>query len=77
MKKAIVYFLSLLGVLFMAWGVLPVLADYPYSDGPNSGPSNAWELIVMISYEDWGWLLCIGFCLVFAAYLGGRRVVEK
>ena len=64
MKKGIVtLILLILGALFTVLGVLPLIYSYPYSDGPNSGPSNDWELILMISYVAWDWYLIIGIIL--------------
>ena len=64
MKKGIVILMLLIiGALFTVLGMLPLIYSYPYSDGPNSGPSNNWELILMISYEGWGWYLSIGIIL--------------
>ncbi|UOE95782.1 hypothetical protein [Alkalihalobacillus sp. LMS39] len=44
-------------------GIIPFLFNYPISDGPNSGPANSWELILMISYGGMGWYLLIGLGL--------------
>lgn len=63
MKKAI-YFLSLIiGIVFIALGVLPVIFDHPYNDEPNSGPASFWELILIISYEQWILFLIVGLIL--------------
>lgn len=63
MKKAI-YFLSLIiGIVFIAFGVLPAIFAYPYSDEPNSGPASFWELILIISYEQWILFLIVGLIL--------------
>ena len=64
MKKGIVtLILLILGALFTVLGMLPLIYSYPYSDGPNSGPLNDWELILMISYVAWDWYLSIGIIL--------------
>lgn len=63
MKKAI-YLLSLnIGIVFIALGVLPVIFDHPYNDEPNSGPASFWELILIISYEQWILFLIVGLIL--------------
>ncbi|QLG41233.1 MULTISPECIES: hypothetical protein [Paenibacillus] len=63
MKKAI-YFLSLtIGIVFIALGVIPAIFAYPYSDEPNSGPASFWELILIISYEQWILFLIVGLIL--------------
>lgn len=63
MKKAI-YFLSLIiGIVFIALGVLPAVFDHPYNDEPNSGPASFWELILIISYEQWILFLIVGLIL--------------
>ncbi|MDK8193289.1 hypothetical protein QP794_24685 [Paenibacillus sp. UMB7766-LJ446] len=52
MKRA-VYFLSLIiGIVFIAMGVVPAIFAYPYSAGPNSGPVGFWERILITSYEQ-------------------------
>jgi hypothetical protein len=56
--------LLILGVIGTIIGILPFTIGYPYSDGPNSGPSNYWELVLMISYEGRGLYLIIGFALL-------------
>jgi LPXTG-motif cell wall-anchored protein len=56
--------LLILGAIVTIIGILPFMFAYPYSDGPNSGPSNVWELILIISYEGWGWYLIIGIVLL-------------
>lgn len=63
MKRG-VYFLSLIiGIVFITIGVLPVIFDYPYSDEPNSGPASFWELILIMSYEQWVLILIVGLIL--------------
>ncbi|OAX49413.1 hypothetical protein gpAD87_14595 [Paenibacillus sp. AD87] len=62
--KRAVYFLSLIiGIVFIALGVLPVIFDHPYNDEPNSGPASFWELILIISYEQWILFLIVGLIL--------------
>lgn len=61
--KRIPVFLLILGVTATFIGILPFIFAYPYSDGPNSGPLNMWELITIISYEGWVWFLVIGIVL--------------
>ncbi|MBD3919364.1 hypothetical protein H8B09_11415 [Paenibacillus sp. PR3] len=59
-----VYLLSvLIGILFIGIGTLPALFAYPFSDGPNSGPSSMWDLILMIAYEQWMFMLPLGIIL--------------
>jgi len=61
----ILYVLSLfLGVILTFLGVLPFVFSYPFSNGPNSGPSSLWELMLMISYDGKGWYLIIGIALL-------------
>ncbi|MFD0711702.1 hypothetical protein [Paenibacillus sp. GCM10027626] len=62
--KVISVLLLILGTIGVIVGILPFIFDYPYSDGPNSGPSNMWELILMVSYEGKGWYLILGLALV-------------
>lgn len=61
----ILNFLSLLlGVILTFLGVLPFVFSYPFSNGPNSGPSSLWELILMVSYDGKSWYLIIGIALL-------------
>jgi hypothetical protein len=62
--KKISVLLLILGAIGTIIGILPFIFAYPYSDGPNSGPSNVWELILMISYEGKGWYLILGIALL-------------
>lgn len=64
MKIIISLLLLILGAIGAIIGILPFIFDYPYSDGPNSGPSNMWQLILMVSYEGNGWYLILGLTLV-------------
>lgn len=54
----------ILGVILTFIGILPFVFKYPFSEGPNSGPENIWELILMVSYEGKGWYLIIGIGLL-------------
>ena len=54
----------ILGAIFTIVGILPFVFNYPYSDSPNSGPSNLWELIIMISYDGKGWYLFVGIAFL-------------
>lgn len=56
--------LMVLVLILMFLGILPFIFTYPFSEGPNSGPSNLWELILMISYEGKEWYLMTGFALL-------------
>jgi len=58
------FFLSIImGLIFIVLGAIPAVFNYPYSDGPYSGPSNLWEFILMIAYELWLFFLIVGFAL--------------
>jgi hypothetical protein len=63
--KKIPILLLILGATSIVIGILPFVFAYPYSEGPNSGPSNGWELILMLSYEEQLWYLLIGITLSF------------
>ncbi|KRE40930.1 hypothetical protein ASG81_16975 [Paenibacillus sp. Soil522] len=71
--KAISYFSLIIGTALIFYGALPSVFAYPYSDDPNSGPSNIWELTLMISYKGWIWLLIIGLVLSVFSVLKLRR----
>lgn len=59
----------LVGLVFIGFGALPAVFAYPFSDSPNSGPSNSWELVLMIAYDQWLFSLIIGLGLCgFAVY---------
>jgi hypothetical protein len=62
--KKISVLLLILGAIVTIIGILPFTFAFPYSDGPNSGPSNVWELILMISCEGKGWYLILGIALL-------------
>jgi hypothetical protein len=73
LKRAL-YFLSLIiGIVFVALGVLPAIFAYPYSDEPNSGPVSFWELILIASYEQWALFLIVGLILSLFNVLQLRR----
>lgn len=61
--------LLIAGVTSTVIAILPFFFAYPYSDGPNSGPSNLWELILMISYEGQKWYLLAGIAFLFVLCL--------
>ncbi|SEK25373.1 hypothetical protein SAMN05518856_101270 [Paenibacillus sp. OK003] len=63
MKKAIFFLSLIIGIVFIALGVLPVIFDHPYNDEPNSGPASFWEMILIISYEQWILFLIVGLIL--------------
>lgn len=53
------------GAMAAVMGALPLFFSYPYcQDCAHSGPSNSWELLLMIAYEGQGWYLGIGFVLL-------------
>lgn len=54
----------ILGLIITVFGILPFVFSYPYNDSPNSGPSNLWELILMLSHDLKGWSLFIGIVLL-------------
>jgi hypothetical protein len=64
MKITISLLLLILGAIGTIIGILPFIFDYPYSDGSNSGPSNMWELILMVSYEGKVLYLILGIALL-------------
>ncbi|KOY17408.1 hypothetical protein AMS66_06410 [Paenibacillus xylanivorans] len=73
--KRTVYFLSLIiGIVFIALGVLPAIFAYPFSDEPNSGPASFWELILIISYEQWILFLIVGLILSLFNVLQLRKI---
>ncbi|HBU81626.1 MAG TPA: hypothetical protein DEF35_08315 [Paenibacillus sp.] len=73
--KRAVYFLSLIiGIVFVALGVIPAIFAYPYSAGPNSGPVGFWELILITSYEQWTVFLIVGMILSLFLILKRQRV---
>lgn len=64
MIKISVLLLLIFGAIGTIIGILPFIFAYPFSDGPNSSPSNKWELILMISYEGKGSYLILGIALL-------------
>jgi hypothetical protein len=63
-------FLFLIGIVLTVFGIIPFVFAFPYSDIPYSGPSNFWELVVMISYDSKGWSLLIGIVIsLFSLFL--------
>lgn len=69
-------FLLIIGALFLFIASIPLFNAYPYSDGPNSGPLSAWDLIRMISYESWALFLIIGLVFLISSVLGLRKRVS-
>ncbi|CAH1232450.1 hypothetical protein PAECIP111891_07007 [Paenibacillus allorhizoplanae] len=67
------FFFFIIGTALIVIGTLPSVFAYPYSDGPNSGPSNTGELALMISYEGWKWFLIIGLVLSVFSLLKIRK----
>jgi|GEM_PF-1397577 hypothetical protein len=64
------YTLSVLfGILFIGIGILPALFAYPFSDGPNAGPSSIWDLILMIAHEQWMFMLPLGGMLFLGPFI--------
>ncbi|MDQ0888805.1 hypothetical protein QFZ81_003893 [Paenibacillus sp. V4I9] len=63
----------IIGAVLIVFGAFPSIFAYPYSDGPNSGPTNTWELTLMIAYEGWMWFLIIGLVLSVFSLLKLRR----
>ena len=71
-------FLSLIiGIVFILLGAIPVYFDYPFSKGPNSGPTNLRDLILIIAHEQWPLFLLFGFifCLFFVFLLLKARKI--
>lgn len=67
MKVLSVISLSI-GAIVTLIGILPIIFYYPFSNSPNSGPANLWELILMISYEGKGWYLIVGITLLLLSF---------
>lgn len=63
MRKILILFL-VIAILISIFGILPFVFEFPFSEGANSGPSNFWELILMISYEGKGKYLVVGILLL-------------
>lgn len=64
----------IIGLALIVFGAIPSIYAYPYSNVPNSGPSNTWELTLMIAYEGWIWFLIIGLVLSVFSLLKLRRL---
>ena len=63
--RIIATLLLVLGIIVTFIGILPFIFTYPYCNGcANSGPSNFWELILMLSYGGKVWYLLIGITLL-------------
>ncbi|MGO4495682.1 hypothetical protein AB4114_07210 [Paenibacillus sp. 2RAB27] len=73
MRRFSYFFFFIIGTALIVMGALPSVFAFPYSDGPNSGPSNTWELALMISYDGWIWFLVIGLVLSVFSLLKIRR----
>lgn len=73
MRNIMYLFFLLIGVLVLYIASIPLLFAYPFSDGPNSGPSNTWELMRMMAYESWGLFLFIGMAFIIISVLGLSR----
>ena len=76
MKKTSILTLVLGGSITLI-GIVPFVFIYPYSNGPNSGPTNGWELLLMISYDVKLLSLIVGMLLLLtSSYLlfRGKRV---
>lgn len=68
--KKISILLLFLGTIVTFIGVLPFIFAYPYCNGcVNSGPSNFWELTLMLSYQGQGWYMTIGIVILLLATL--------
>ncbi|ANE45596.1 hypothetical protein SY83_03980 [Paenibacillus swuensis] len=76
-KKHMVTTITLImGASLIFLGAIPSIFAYPYNDGLNSGPSNTWELTLMIAYESWIWFLTIGFVLTIFSLLKLQRLLK-
>lgn len=76
--KVIAFYISLLfGSSLVVTAAIPLIFAYPYSNDPNSGPSNTWEFIRMIAYESWILFLIIGLGLLVASILGLRGKILR
>lgn len=73
MRKMTLQFSLMLGAMLIILAAIPVFFNDPYRDGPQSGPSNVWELVQMFTYDSWAWLLALGLLLTAASVLGLRR----
>lgn len=73
LRNIVFTFLLIIGALFLFIASIPLFNAYPYSDGPNSGPSSTWDLIRMISYQSWALFLIIGLVFLISSVLGLRK----
>ncbi|MET3941461.1 MFS superfamily sulfate permease-like transporter [Paenibacillus sp. PvP094] len=67
MRKMASQSLLVLGAIFIITAALPLFFNYPYRDGPQSGPSNVWELVQMFAHDSWASLLIMGLLLSIAS----------
>ncbi|RAW16864.1 hypothetical protein DC345_07105 [Paenibacillus taichungensis] len=74
LKRAVNFLSLIIGIIFIALGVIPAIFDYPYSDEPNSGPASFWELILITSYEQWILFLIVGLILSLFNVLQLRKI---
>ncbi|SIQ41245.1 hypothetical protein SAMN05880570_1663 [Paenibacillus sp. RU4T] len=65
--KAGYILMAALGIALIVFGLLPAVYAYPYSSGPDSGPRNDWELMLMIAYENGTASVAIGILLLLLA----------
>ncbi len=65
--KAGYILMAALGTALIVFGLLPVAYAYPYSNGPDSGPRNYWELMLMIAYHNGTASVVIGILLLLLA----------
>lgn len=63
MKKISMVFL-IFGLIITLFGLLPFIFAFPFSNSHDSGPSNLWQLTLMISYEGKGLYLILGIALL-------------
>ena len=73
LKRAVYFLFLIIGIIFIALGVIPAIFDYPYSDEPNSGPASFWELILIMSNEQWILFLVVGLILILFNVLQLRK----
>lgn len=66
--KVLSAILLTLGTIVTIIGILPFIFNYPFNNSPNSGYSNYWELILIISYEEKGWFLIVGITLLLLSF---------
>lgn len=72
--KKLSMLLLISGLLVTFLGLRPFVFAFPFSDSPYSGPSNLWQLILMISYEGKGWYLILGIALLSTSLITQRKV---